>query len=230
MTMNGIVDFHSHILPQIDDGSASIEESIAMLRLEAEQGIHHVVATPHFYAQHDSMEEFLARRAESEMRLREELEKHKDLPDITVGAEVYFFRGISESDVLQKLTIGKSPYCLIEMPMATWTDSMYRELENIYTYHGLTPILAHIERYLDLQTRDSLNSVLEQDVLVRHGEKIIQLENRSFEGIRAYLEQHCIEGIVFWKDGMPGCKIKRRDIGFMWPETKAISHDSENEV
>lgn len=71
---------------------------------------------------------------------------------------------------------------------------------------------------------------LEQDVLVRHGEKIIQLENRSFEGIRAYLEQHCIEGIVFWKDGMPGCKIKRRDFSFMWPETKAISHDSEKEV
>ena len=61
---------------------------------------------------------------------------------------------------------------------------------------------------------------LEQDVLVQHGEKIIQLENRSFEGIRAYLEQHCIEGIVFWKDGMPGCKIKRRDFGFDWPYKK----------
>lgn len=61
---------------------------------------------------------------------------------------------------------------------------------------------------------------LEQDVLVRHGEKIIQLENRSFDGIRTYLEQHCIEGIVFWKDGMPGCKIKRRDFGFDWPYKK----------
>lgn len=61
---------------------------------------------------------------------------------------------------------------------------------------------------------------LEQDMLVRHGEKIIQLENRSFEGIRTYLEQHCIEGIVFWKDGIPGCKIKRRDFGFDWPYKK----------
>ena len=61
---------------------------------------------------------------------------------------------------------------------------------------------------------------LEQDMLVRHGEKIIQLENRSFEGIRTYLEQHCIEGIVFWKDDMPGCKIKRRDFGFDWPYKK----------
>ena len=71
---------------------------------------------------------------------------------------------------------------------------------------------------------------LEQDVLVRHGEKIIQLENRSFEGIRTYLEQHCIEGIVFWKDGMPGCKIKRRDFGFDWPIKRINTYDSKKEV
>ena len=49
-----MVDFHSHILPGIDDGSASLEESIELLKREAEQGINHVVATPHFYAQHDT--------------------------------------------------------------------------------------------------------------------------------------------------------------------------------
>ena len=42
---------------------------------------------------------------------------------------------------------------------------------------------------------------LEEDVLIRHGEKVIDLSDRSLEGIRAYLEEHCIEGIVFWKDG-----------------------------
>lgn len=147
MNMNRIVDFHSHILPGIDDGSGSIEESITMLRMEAEHGIRHVVATPHFYAQHDSIEGFLERRTESEMRLREEMEKYDDLPDITVGAEVYFFRGISESDVLQKLTVGKVPYSLIEMPMSPWTDSMYRELEQIYYDQGITPIIAHVDRY-----------------------------------------------------------------------------------
>ena len=44
-----MIDFHSHVLPGMDDGSASLEESIAMLRMEAEQGITQVVATPHFY-------------------------------------------------------------------------------------------------------------------------------------------------------------------------------------
>ena len=147
MIMNGIVDFHSHILPGIDDGSKSLEESIAMLRMEAEQGIRHVVATPHFYAQHDAIEDFLERRAESEMLLRKEMEKYEGLPDITVGAEVYFFRGICQSDVVKKLTVGSSPYCMVEMPVSNWTDSMYRELEQIYFDQGIMPIVAHMDRY-----------------------------------------------------------------------------------
>lgn len=145
--MHGLVDFHSHILPGIDDGSASVEESIAMLRMEAEQGIRHVVATPHFYAQHDSIEDFLERRAEAEWLLRKEMEKHAGLPDITVGAEVYFFRGIGQSDVLRKLTVGNSDFSLIEMPMCNWTDSMYEELSRIYHDQGITPIMAHVDRY-----------------------------------------------------------------------------------
>lgn len=145
--MDGIVDFHSHILPGIDDGSATVEESIGMLQMEAQQGICHVVATPHFYAQHDSIDSFLERRAESEMLLRKELEKYEALPDFTVGAEVYYFRGISQSDVLQKLTIGNSSYSLIEMPGTPWTASMYEDLLQIYYDQGITPIIAHVDRY-----------------------------------------------------------------------------------
>lgn len=59
---------------------------------------------------------------------------------------------------------------------------------------------------------------LEKDILVRHGESVIELPDRSFEGIKDYLEKHNIEGIVFWKDNIPQCKIKRRDFGFKWPD------------
>ena len=57
---------------------------------------------------------------------------------------------------------------------------------------------------------------LEEDTLVRHGEIILDVE-RSFEGIRRYLTEHMMEGIVFWKDGRPQCKIKRKDFGLKWP-------------
>ena len=145
---NTIVDFHSHILPGIDDGSQSLEQSIAMLKMEAAQGIRKVVATPHFYAQHDKPERFLKRRAEAEERLREEMAKYSDLPELEIGAEVYYFNGISDSDVLSELTIGPNGFILIEMPMPPWPERCYRELENISIKQNLTPIVAHIDRYI----------------------------------------------------------------------------------
>lgn len=61
---------------------------------------------------------------------------------------------------------------------------------------------------------------LKQDMLVRHGTIILDLPDRSFDGIRSYLASHNIEGIVFWKDGIPCCKIKRKDFGYTWPDTR----------
>ena len=57
---------------------------------------------------------------------------------------------------------------------------------------------------------------LDKDIIEKHGIRILSDVPRSFEGIKAYLEEHYIEGIVFWKDGEPQCKIKRSDFGFKW--------------
>lgn len=46
-----MIDFHTHILPGIDDGSRSVEMTMQMLNAETEQGVTGIVATPHFYAQ-----------------------------------------------------------------------------------------------------------------------------------------------------------------------------------
>ena len=143
-----MVDFHSHLLPNVDDGSKSLEESIALLRMEAEQGITHVVATPHFYPQHDTPERFLRRRADAEQCLREEMEKYTDLPELHIGAEVYYFNGISKADAISGLTIAGKRCILIEMPYGSWTDAMYHELEGIYLKQGLVPIVAHLDRYV----------------------------------------------------------------------------------
>ena len=56
---------------------------------------------------------------------------------------------------------------------------------------------------------------LSDDILEPHGVKHIEVE-RTFEGIKKYLEENYIEGIVFWLDGEPKCKIKRSDFGFKW--------------
>lgn len=143
-----VVDFHSHILPGIDDGSASVEESIEMLKLEAQQGIRHVIVTPHFYPQNDNPEAFLKRREQAALRLREAMASEQGLPEITLGAEVRYFRGISHSDVIYQLTIGGKRCILIEMPEVAWTGYMYQELEDIWNIHKIIPIIAHVDRYI----------------------------------------------------------------------------------
>lgn len=54
------------------------------------------------------------------------------------------------------------------------------------------------------------------DCIIRHGLFIVKID-RTFDGIKRYLADHCIEGIVFWLNGDPVCKIKRTDFGFSWP-------------
>ena len=64
-----MIDFHSHILPEMDDGSKDAKMSLAMLQMEREQGVTEVVFTPHFYAQQDTVAHFLKKREQSVRRL-----------------------------------------------------------------------------------------------------------------------------------------------------------------
>jgi len=147
------VDCHSHILPRVDDGSRSVLESMEMLRMEAQQGIRRVIATPHFYAHSDTPGRFLRRREEAWASLKRAMAGDPELPKVTLGAEVYYFPGMSETEALSELTFGGKRFILIEMPHAPWTQSMYREMEAIYVKRGITPIIAHIDRYIaPLQT------------------------------------------------------------------------------
>lgn len=162
------VDFHSHILPGVDDGSKTVEESLKLLRMQAQQGVAQVVATPHFYANHDTPERFLRRRAAAWEALREAMVQEAGLPQVVLGAEVYYFPGISDSEALPQLTIGQKSYMMLEMPAVPWTQNMYREIENIYAKHGITPIMAHIDRYLSpLRYRQILMQLEELPVLVQ---------------------------------------------------------------
>lgn len=146
--MGKVVDFHSHVLPGIDDGSSCVEESVQMLSEEMRQGIDLVVATPHFYPQRHNPEEFLANRERAKNRLFDAIKDKNDFPRLVLGAEVYFFRGISDSEVISDLTIGEKKYILVEMYLPPWTDSVFKELEDIHNKHGITPIIAHIDRYI----------------------------------------------------------------------------------
>lgn len=143
-----LIDFHSHILPQVDDGSRSVEMSVAMLRAQAQCGVEQVVLTPHFYPTTNTPERFLADRAQAADRLHEAMAGQEGLPKLHLGAEVAYFAGISECDDLRSLCIEHSDCVLVELPMCQWDGTIFRELEGIVTKQNLRPVVAHVDRYL----------------------------------------------------------------------------------
>lgn len=143
-----LFDFHTHVLPAMDDGSRSVEESLSMLRTAAAAGVRHVAATPHFYPHREAPEAFLARRAAAWESLTCAMAQEEGLPTVLLGAEVYAFEGMSECDELRRLTLAGGDTLLVEMPMTTWSDRLLEELLGIQQKLGLVPVVAHIDRYL----------------------------------------------------------------------------------
>lgn len=138
-----MVDLHSHILPGMDDGSRSAEESHKMLLESARQGVSVIAATPHYYPAHEDPESFLKRREASFSRL----EISGEMPRVVLGAEVAYFYGISRCDALESLGIQGTGLILLELPFGPWSNTLVSEVCSIKPLTGLTPVIAHIERY-----------------------------------------------------------------------------------
>ena len=144
-----MIDFHTHILPGVDDGSRSAAESIDLLSAEAQQGITRVILTPHYYAHENSPVEFLKKRYNA----WKELEPHlsPELPDVRLGAEVQYFEGICAVSDIHHLRIEGTELLLLEMPFCQWTDRMVTDVLDLNDQPDTQVVLAHIERYIPMQ-------------------------------------------------------------------------------
>ncbi|MBE7064502.1 MAG: hypothetical protein E7384_01635 [Ruminococcaceae bacterium] len=158
-------DFHSHILPGIDDGARNTEESLRILDMMGSSltdGTHCVVATPHFKT-HEAddavVESFVSDRAEAFESLKKVApEKCKN---IVLGSEVALNREITECDSLSKLVMGNSDIIMLEMPFLPYKPWLYDVVANIRYTHKLMPMIAHFERYFSLYKRDDYRELFE---------------------------------------------------------------------
>jgi protein-tyrosine phosphatase len=152
----GLIDFHTHILPGIDDGSRDIDMTARMLDMEREQGVSHIYATPHFYAHRRSIDYFIERRNRSLAHVRNELlTSNPQFPRIIPGAEVYYFTGMGRAEQLPELCIEGTNIILIEMPFDQWHRDAVRDIDDIIHKRQLQVVLAHVERYEHFQRDDS---------------------------------------------------------------------------
>ena len=138
-----MIDFHSHILPQIDDGSKSYDETIEMLEEAKNAGFEKIISTSHYIEKYYEINE--------EQRLQ--LLKNINFQDIKLylGSEIYVTNEIVQLLKDKKAsTINNSRYVLYELPMHSKNindkEIIYRLVEN-----GYVPIIAHPERYSYVQ-------------------------------------------------------------------------------
>lgn len=159
-----MIDIHSHIIPGIDDGAGDIETSLEMLKTAEGEGTKTIFATPHFnrgYFEHEYKDV---------LKLTEELGKNAREKGINInilpGQEVFLKRETPLDFKKGTIgTLGGTRYMLIELPMDTLPDYA---MDSIYELKllGISPIIAHPERYLYIIKKPSLiNQFIEEECL-----------------------------------------------------------------
>ena len=144
--MNKIVDLHMHVVPGIDDGSRSIEESLQMLNLVAKEGVTDVFCTSHNGYCQDDGERYLT----SFLRLKDAVSQAKINVQIHKGCEI-LCAGEYTDDIIYGLdigafsTLGNSKYVLAELYSDTKPSEALSIIKKL-TDNGYKPIIAHMER------------------------------------------------------------------------------------
>jgi protein-tyrosine phosphatase len=161
-----VIDLHSHILPGVDDGPATLEESLEIARRAAEDGVRVVAATPHvrddYPTQPATMERLVA-------ELREAIQAEGIPLDVRPGGEIAidWLDRLSDGDLV-RFGLGGSPhYLLIEFPYAGWPLSLHEWVFKLVT-REITPVIAHPERNADVQADpEELRPLVDAGALVQ---------------------------------------------------------------
>lgn len=190
-----MIDTHLHILPGIDDGPETIEESVALAKVLIQEGVHTAIATPHY-------NDLFPQRSAAEIRERVgELQQTLDLQGLQLrlysGHEALIKPGLVEDIQDGRLaTLNGSRYLLLELWNNSWLPETERVIFELRAF-GIIPIIAHPERYRAfLQNSDLLLPLLERGVLT-------QLTAGSLIGMQGNSTRKCAERLL--KEGCIHC-------------------------
>ncbi len=145
-----MIDCHTHIIPNLDDGAASFESSLRAIGQMSEGGISSVILTSHYMR---GLYQYSHEDYEAKFRELEAEVKHLGIP-ITLypGAEVFLSPGIEEDIKKHGLTLAGSSYVLVETDLNGFPADMNRNIFELLRA-GFKPILAHAERYVSVMTK-----------------------------------------------------------------------------
>ncbi len=165
-------DLHTHILPSMDDGANQVEMSLQMLRQEHLQGVSEVALTPHYYRKDETIFKFLERRDAAYRKLCEKIislpeQERSQIPKLVLGAEVEWHPNLQDWDGIEKLCYEGTTCLLIEPPFYDWTDKFFTDLFELMNIYGLTPVIAHIDRYFSIAPKKYLHRIYDMTIPVQ---------------------------------------------------------------
>jgi protein-tyrosine phosphatase len=190
-----MIDTHLHILPAIDDGPETIQETIMLARALVEEGVHSAIATPHY---NDEFPHHSASEIRERVRaVQQELDRQEVSLRLFAGHEVLIKPGLVED--IQKgrvATLNGSRYLLLEL----WNNGWMPETERVIfqlRLNDIVPIIAHPERYRPIQKDPQrLAALLRQGALA-------QIMVGSLLGTQGGTTQRTAE--ILLKKGMAHC-------------------------
>ena len=171
-----MIDIHSHIIPNVDDGSSSMDASIKMLEEEAMNGVSDVILTPHY--RKGMFETDVKSIVLSFFSLEEERKRRQIDINLHLGQEIHVRRIESLDRIINRLnnkmslTIGNTKYVLLEFSYTSEID--ISEVAFVMKKHGYIPIIAHIERYVYLD--------IEKVMEIKEAGAMIQVNASSIVG------------------------------------------------
>lgn len=150
------IDFHTHILPNVDDGAETMHMTARMLQVMEQSHVEAIVATPHYFSLDENPKDFL-KRVQPVCAAFSQLVHTR----VLLGAEVYLERGLLLKEDLADLCIQGTDLLLIELPVSKYRDWMYQTIVNIASIYGVRPVIAHVERILPYISSKELNRLME---------------------------------------------------------------------
>ncbi|MBQ3110466.1 MAG: hypothetical protein IJC69_04935 [Clostridia bacterium] len=162
-----MVDLHSHVLFEIDDGAQSIEASVEILKRAIDAKINKMMATPHFSIG-DDVDIFLDRRNRRLEALRAALKEQEMDICLKGGAEVYITDEIFNEDKLDKLTMEGSNIMLTEFKYHSLKPETFLDYVDEIQKNGIRVLVAHPERYSYLMANPRLlEALLNREALLQ---------------------------------------------------------------
>ena len=188
-----MIDFHTHIIPNIDDGSRSIEETFNLVKEAKEAGFEGIVLTSHYienYYETDVPERDMWVKAISDNLKQKGIET-----DLYLGNEIYISGNMMNLLIEGKAsTINNSSYVLFEMPLNAEPMNLYDVIYSLQE-NKLIPVLAHPERYSFIQKEPELvYDLIEKGVLMQanYGSILGQYGEKAQMIVRRFLENNMI--------------------------------------